>query len=99
MKKRPPVAWWNKECRRKGKILRAEYIKHRRDLTNKNKLRILQHKRVIKFRKARKETWQNFVKSINARTPTKKTWYKFKKVNGIYKPRIVLPGRKGDYPT
>ena len=29
--------------------------------------------------------------SLNARIPTKKVWEKFKKVNGNYKPRKILP--------
>ena len=53
------------------------------------------------FRKARKETWQNFVNLIYARTPTKKVWDKFKKVNGNYNCKIVSTGerRKDEYPT
>ena len=49
MKKRPPVAWWNKEFEREERIMRAEY----------RKLRSFQLKRAITqrlFRKARKNT-------------------------------------------
>ena len=28
-KRRPPVAWWNEDCEREEKIVRAEYRKHR----------------------------------------------------------------------
>ena len=37
-KKRPPVAWWNEECEREERIVKAEYRKHRRDPTNTTKL-------------------------------------------------------------
>ena len=58
-KRRPTVAWWNKECKREERIVRAEYRKHRRDSTNRTKFKKFQCRRAIKqrvFRKARKET-------------------------------------------
>ena len=33
--------------------------------------------------------------SLNFRTPTKKVWDKFRKVNGIYKPIIILLLERG----
>ena len=75
-----------------------EYRKHQRDPTNTNKLRSFQRRRAIKqrvFRKARKDTWNKFVNSLSSRTPTKKVWEKFKKVNGNYKPRIISPIERG----
>ena len=66
--------------------------------TNINKLRSFQRRRAIKqrtFRKARKDTWNKFVNSLNSRTPTKKVWEKFRKVNGNYKPRRIPPIEKG----
>ena len=47
------------------------------------------------FKKARKDTWNKFVNSLNSRTPTKKVCEKFRKVNGNYKPRIVSPLDRG----
>merc|ERR1711976_241271 len=96
-KTRPPVAWWNEDCEREEKIVRAEYRKHRRDLTNINKLRTFQRSRAIKqrtFRKARKDSWNKFVNSLNSRTPTKKVGEKFRKVTGNYKPRRIPPKEK-----
>ena len=72
----------------------ATYRKYWRDPTNRTKLRTFQHRRAIKqrvFRKARKDTWNKFVNSLNSRTPTKKVWEKFRKVNRNYKPRTVPP--------
>ena len=45
--------------------------------------------------KARKDTWNKFINSLNSRTPTKKAWEKFRKVNGNYKPRRIPPIEKG----
>ena len=59
---------------------------------------IYQCRRAIKqrvFRKAKKDTWNKFVNSLNSRTTTKKVWEKFKKVNGNSKPRIVPPIENG----
>ena len=56
-KRRPTVAWWNEECEREKRIMRAEYKKHQQDPTNRTKLRIFLRRRAIKqrvFRKARK---------------------------------------------
>ena len=49
-KKRPPIVWWNKDCEREERIVRAEYRKHRRDPTNETKLRSFQHRKAIKQR-------------------------------------------------
>ena len=75
--------------------MRAEYRKHP---TNRSKLRTFQHKRAIKqrvFRKARKDTWSKLVNSLNSRTPTKKVWEQFRKVNRNYNPRIFPPLDRG----
>ena len=54
MKKRSPVAWWNEECEREERIVKAEY-------------RIFQCSKVIKqkvFTKTRKDikdAWNKFV--------------------------------------
>ena len=46
-KKIPPVAWWNEECEREERIVRAEFRKHQRDQTNISKLRSFQCRRAI----------------------------------------------------
>ena len=69
--RRPTVAWWNKKCIREERIVRAEYRKHRRDSTNRTKLRTFECRRAIKQRVFRKDTWNKFVNSLNSRTPTK----------------------------
>ena len=64
------------------------------ETTNTTKLRSFQCRRTIKqrvFRKARKDTWNKFVNSLNSKTQTKKVWNKFRKVTGNYKPRTVSP--------
>ena len=93
-KKKPPLAWWNKECEREERIVRAEYRKHCRNPANTTKRRSFQHRRVIKqrvFRKTRKDTGTYFVNSLSSRTPIEKVWDKFRKVNGNYKSRTIPP--------
>ena len=92
-KRRPTIAWWNEECEREERIVRAEYRKHQRNPTNRTKLKSFQCRRAIKHRFFRKNTWNKFV---NFRTPTKKVKEKSRKVNGNYKPRIVLPLDSGE---
>ena len=56
MKKRPSVAWWNKECEREERIVRSEYKKHRTDPINTTNLKSFQQRRAIKHRVFRKTT-------------------------------------------
>ena len=44
--------------------------------------------------KARKDTWQKFINSLNSRTPTK-VWDKFRKINENYKSRTIPPLERG----
>ena len=74
-KKRPPVAYWNEECEREERLVRAEYREHHRDPTNTTKLWLFKRRRAIKqrvFMKARKNTRNKFVNSLNSRIPNKK---------------------------
>ena len=91
--RRPPVTWWNKECEREERIVRVEYRNHQRDPTNRTKLISFQHRRAIKLRVF--IIVKKFVNSLNSRTPTKKLWDKFKKLNGNYKPRIIQRLKRG----
>ena len=78
--------------------MRAEYRTHRRNPTNTTKLRLFHRRKAIRqktFRKARKDTWNKFVNSLNSKNPTKKVLDKFKKVNRNYKPRKIPPLAKG----
>ena len=83
--------------------MRAEYRKHLQRPKNTSKLRSIQCRRAIKqrcFRKAKKDTWNTFLNSLNSRTPTKKVWDKLRKVNRNYKPRkIPLLERGGNIIT
>ena len=45
--------------------------------------------------KLEKIQWDKFVNSLNARTPTKRVLYKFKKINRNYKPKTVPPLERG----
>ena len=66
------------------KIVRTEYRKYCKDPKNTTKLRSFQHRRAIKkrvFRKAKRNTPNKFVNSLNFRTPNKVVRDKFRKVN------------------
>ena len=81
-KRRPTVAWLNKECQKHERITRAKYKKFRKDPNNKDKIQSFQRRRAIKqreFRRARKDSWHKYINSLNARTPTKKVWERLKK--------------------
>ena len=41
------------------------------------------------FKKARKNTWNKFVNSLNSKILNNNVWEKFRKVNRNYKPKIV----------
>ena len=92
-KRRPPVVWWNKECEREERIVRAEYEninETQQTELNQDHYKVGEPLNRV-FRKVRKNTWNKFINSLNFRTPTKEVWDKFKKVIKNYKPRIISP--------
>lgn len=83
---RPPLPWWNDDVKTAIlRRLRAER-RHKRNKTLVNKIKYNKAKAICRhiFIKARRESWQGFVSSINERTSSHKIWKKVEKINGKF---------------
>jgi hypothetical protein len=85
---RPPLPWFSDECRYvRRRRLRAERdIKRKFSIANKiayNRSKA-QNRYIIK--KSRRESWQEFVGSINSRTSLHSAWKKAAKISGKFSP-------------
>ena len=95
---RRPVPWWNDACRVAFRArLRAERALRRRyslmNLITFQRLRAIC--RVI-FRRAKRESWQAFLSSINSRTSLHKIWKRVRKISGKFSPSPSLLLRTPD---
>ena len=81
------VPWWNIDCttanyERKRALRRYQRTGAVVDKISYNRARA--RAKYIK-KKARKESWQNYVSTINIKTPMSKIWSRMRKMRGIYK--------------
>ena len=85
---KPPVPWWNEDCRlARRERIRAERAL-RRNHTIENKIRF-QRARAVSiqtFNTARKISFQSFVQSINQRCSLHKIWKRVRKIEGKFSP-------------
>lgn len=81
------VPWWNNQIKlalkEKKRLLRA--IKISFNLANYGKF--LQSRQICRklIREAKKKSWNDFVQSINSRTPSSKVYEKIRRISGKYK--------------
>ena len=98
--RRPPVPWWSEECRDavrdRGRAERAL----RRHYSLENKIWYNRAKAKCKYicNKARKESWQRFLGTINQRTNLHAIWKKVRKISGKFKanPTPVIQNNNGE---
>ncbi|MEL6986791.1 MAG: reverse transcriptase domain-containing protein [Bacteroidota bacterium] len=85
---RRPVPWWSNDCRIAHRTMRAAYSRYKRHNSEYYKIEFKKaranFRRVIKT--ARKDSWSNFVSSINSKTPLSLVWKKVRKISGKYTP-------------
>lgn len=85
--RRPPVPWWSAECQRAyNDRLKAER-KMKRNHTVENKIAYNRTKarcRLI-LNNSKKESWIQYVSSINQRASLSKIWKRVQKISGKYK--------------
>ena len=88
---KPPVPWWNETCRaaqvEKNRAERA----NRRAHTVETKIRYNRAKARCRYimKKARTESFQEYVKSINQNTNLHQIWKKVRKIEGKFSPSPV----------
>ena len=93
-RKKPPVPWWNSDCRRaRVEKLRAERALRRNPDNQGNKIAYKRCKAI--FRRtanvARRDSWKIYISSINSESSMQKVWKRVKKMQGKYStPRLPL---------
>jgi len=85
---RPPVPWFNDECRRyRRNMLRAERALRR----NYSVINAIAYKRAraqcrFIMNKARKQSWQSYVSTITSKLPLSSVWKRVAKISGKFRP-------------
>ena len=85
--KRTPVPWWNEDCREARRERNRAERALKRNHTNYNKIRYSRAKAIARntFNSARRESWQEFVSSINQTTSLHSVWKRVQKIDGKFK--------------
>jgi len=84
---RPPVPWWNAECDdAKRERTRAERAL-RRNYNVDNKIRYNRARAVCRtvFNRCRRQSWLEYLNSINSRTSINSVWKKVQKLSGKFR--------------
>ena len=86
--RRRPVPWWSNELKILHRATRTALTRCRNHRTEE---RVIEYKRNrARFRRAikaaRRQSWANFVSSINSRTPQSVMWQKIRKIAGKFTP-------------
>jgi len=84
---RPPVPWWNAQCDdAKRERTRAERAL-KRNYNVDNKIRYNRAKALCKlvFNECRKQSWLEYLSSINSRTDINSVWKRVRKLSGKFK--------------
>lgn len=104
MPKRPPVPWFNDECKIAIKNRRRAYKIFSKSMTTENLIAYKKYRAICRrtFNYYKKESWKKFVSSINSTTTSAIVWNKVRKLtkNSSF-PRITLSvnGQLTDNPS
>ena len=81
------VPWWNSDCRMAIASSHKAYYQFKRRPTEENRLQFLQARakarRIVK--QSKKESWLNFVKTLNSQTASKTIWTNIQKIRGRFR--------------
>ena len=85
---RKPVLWWNMECLIACKAMRAAFTRYCR---NKCPYYLISFKRAharfrFQVKQAKRQSWINFLSTINWKTTLPEVWNKIRKISGKYIP-------------
>ena len=86
IKKKPRYPWFNNDCKNAIKLRRKSLKIFKKYPTNENcvkyKIAYAKARRII--RRAKRDSWREYVSRLNARTPIKKTWDMIRKISGKF---------------
>ena len=86
--RRPAVPWWDTTCGKLRRIARKCYRRftgNPSDVTKTIYQRALAKERKY-IRKAKRESWINYINGINSKTPQRLVWKKIRKLSGKFVP-------------
>lgn len=78
------VPWWNHECSKAIKASKQAFYKLKRQYTPENKIAFKKLRARARYilKKSKKESWTQYISSINTTTPTSEVWNKIRKIKG-----------------
>ena len=82
----PPVPWWSAELQAAHEEKRAAYRRYQHSRLIRDKESFCRARAVFRYlqTQSRKQSWQQYVSSLNSRTPLLKVWRRVKKIQGRY---------------
>lgn len=88
-RKNPP--WWNDECWRAIRKRKTAWTRYRRTVTLRNLLRFKQARAEAQrtIRRSKRESWQNFIESINSKVSVTEAWNKINRLLNKHGTKIV----------
>ena len=84
--KKYPVPWWNQECTRVQQDRKKARRKYQRSKSLADKISLNKASAISRrtLRQARKQSWQDYVSTVNSDTPINKIWKKINKISGKF---------------
>lgn len=82
--KHSPVPWWNSECEEAIKLSKQAFNKLKRHKTEHNSIEFqrLRAKARYVIKQSKRQSWMDFVSTIDSSTPITTVWKKVKRVSG-----------------
>lgn len=91
-------AWWNDNIASLSKECKKAYRKACQNLTDENDRNYRALKAELKKQclEAKKKTWQDYVRTIDANTTSGDMWHKINRIRGTYKTQIINQIKSGN---
>ena len=85
---RKPLPWWNIDCHRAHRTMRASYTRYRGHKCDHYLVQFRKARAVFRstIKKARRISWSSFLSTINSKTPLTIVWKKIRKIAGKFMP-------------
>ena len=80
------VPWWNHSCREANDKRRRALRRYQRSKLNTDKIEYCRARAIAKRTKfeAKQKSWQDYVTTLNEKTPMRKIWNRIRKIRGRY---------------
>lgn len=87
---RKQLPWWNEECKRAHKLYRHAFSKYKRHPSTENHIEYKRTRAKARriYKESKRQSWIDFISSINSASNPTDNWKKIKAINGCHKPFI-----------